>query len=86
MDARQQLEPRDARRTLSYTLTATTARPRDLRWRSGGWLAWFVFPNLLWLVFISAWELEEELLGLIAAAVGATAAEAVREQGLMAIG
>ena len=45
-----------------------------------------MFPNLLRLVFISAWELEEELLGLIAAAVGATAAEAVREQGLMAIG
>jgi hypothetical protein len=60
-----------------------TGRPRDLRWRARGWLAWFVFLNLLWLVFISAWVLEEELLGLVAAAVGATAAEAVREQGLM---
>jgi hypothetical protein len=58
-------------------------RPRDLSWRARGWLAWFVFLNLLWLVFISAWVVEEELLGLIAAAVGATAAEAVREQGLM---
>jgi hypothetical protein len=33
-------------------------------------------------VLISAWVPEEEILGLLAAAVGATAAEAVREQGL----
>lgn len=38
--------------------------------------------NLLWLVFISAWVPEEELLGLFASAVAATAAEAVREQGV----
>ena len=52
------------------------------RWRIRGWLAWFVVLNLLWLVFISAWVVEEAILGLLAAAIGATAAEAVREQGL----
>ncbi len=51
--------------------------------RLSGWLAWFVVLNLLWLVFISAWVIEEEVLGLIASALGATAAEAVREQGLV---
>jgi hypothetical protein len=38
--------------------------------------------NVLWLVFIAAWVPEEEVLGLFAAALGATAAEAVREQGV----
>ena len=38
--------------------------------------------NVLWLVLISAWVPAEEILGLVAAAIGATAAEAVREQGL----
>src|SRR5918994_1285756 len=52
------------------------------RGRVAGWLAWFAVLNLLWLVFISAWVLEEAILGLFAAAVAATAAEAVREQGL----
>ena len=50
--------------------------------RLAGWLAWFAVLNVLWLVLISAWVLEEEILGVIAAAVGATAAEAVREQGI----
>jgi hypothetical protein len=52
------------------------------RRRIVGWLAWFAALNALWLVFISAWVVAEEILGLVAAAVGATAAEAVREQGL----
>jgi multisubunit Na+/H+ antiporter MnhE subunit len=52
------------------------------RRRVTGWLAWFAVLNVVWLVFISAWVLAEEILGLFAAAVGATAAEAVREQGL----
>lgn len=52
------------------------------RGRVIGWLAWFAVLNLLWLVLISAWVLEEAILGLFAAAVAATAAEAVREQGL----
>jgi hypothetical protein len=57
--------------------TALSARGRVV-----GWLAWFVALNLLWLLFISAWVLEEAILGLVAAAVAATAAEAVREQGV----
>jgi multisubunit Na+/H+ antiporter MnhF subunit len=57
-------------------------RVPDRSGRLAGWLAWFAVLNVLWLVLISAWVLEEELLGLLAAAVGATAAEAVREQGL----
>lgn len=52
------------------------------RHRVTAWLAWFAVLNVLWLVFISAWVLEEAILGLFAAAVAATAAEAVREQGL----
>jgi hypothetical protein len=54
------------------------------RTRIVGWLAWFVLLNALWLVFISAWVVAEEILGLFAAAIAATAAEAVREQGLAA--
>jgi hypothetical protein len=50
------------------------------RGRVFGWLAWFVVLNALWLLFISAWVREEAILGLLAAAVAATAAEAVREQ------
>ena len=38
--------------------------------------------NVLWLAFVSVWVLEEASLGLFAAAVWATAAEAVREQGV----
>lgn len=56
--------------------------PPETRDRIAGWLAWFAVLNVLWLVLISAWVPEEAILGLFAAAVGATAAEAVREQGL----
>jgi multisubunit Na+/H+ antiporter MnhE subunit len=56
--------------------------PRSRR-RVAGWLAWFAVLNVLWLVFISAWVVEEEILGLFASAIAATAAEAVREQGLV---
>ena len=44
------------------------------------WLAWFAALNVLWLVLISAWVIEEEILGLVGAAVGATAATAVHAQ------
>jgi hypothetical protein len=47
------------------------------------WLLWFGALNLLWLVFISAWVLEEEALGLLASGVAATAAAAVAEQRLL---
>jgi hypothetical protein len=52
------------------------------RARIVGWLAWFAVLNALWLVFIAAWIPAEEVLGLVASAIAATAAEAVREQGL----
>jgi hypothetical protein len=55
----------------------TTSRDRIV-----GWLAWFAALNALWLVFISAFVLAEEVLGVVASAVAATAAQAVREQGL----
>jgi multisubunit Na+/H+ antiporter MnhE subunit len=58
--------------------TAPKARRRVV-----GWLAWFAVLNVLWLVFISAWVVEEEILGLFASALAATAAEAVREQGIV---
>jgi hypothetical protein len=57
--------------------TALGARSRVL-----AWLAWFAALNLLWLLLISAWVVEEEILGVFAAALAATAAEAVREQGV----
>jgi hypothetical protein len=50
--------------------------------RIGAWLAWFLVLNALWLVFISAWVVAEAVLGVFASAVAATAAEAVREQGV----
>ena len=52
------------------------------RARVAGWLAWFAVLNLIWLVLISAWIPEEAILGVLASAVAATAAEAVREQGM----
>jgi len=50
--------------------------------RAVPWLLWFVALNAIWLLLISAFVVAEEILGLIASAVGATAAEAVREQGV----
>jgi hypothetical protein len=63
-------------------MTRSSRRAPEWRERVAGWLAWFAVLNVLWLVFISAWVPEEAILGLFAAAVAATAAEAVREQGL----
>lgn len=63
------------------TRSGSRAAPRA-RGRIAAWLVWFAVLNLLWLVFISAWVLEEAILGLFASAVAATAAEAVREQGV----
>ncbi|HEX5617379.1 MAG TPA: hypothetical protein VFX51_03115 [Solirubrobacteraceae bacterium] len=56
--------------------------PRVTRARIVGWLAWFAVLNALWLVLIAAWVPAEEVLGLVASGIAATAAEAVREQGL----
>jgi hypothetical protein len=63
-------------------MTRGGSESHEPRGRVTAWLAWFAVLNVLWLVLISAWVLEEEILGVFAAAVAATAAEAVREQGL----
>ncbi len=63
-------------------MTRRRRMPPGPRGRVVAWLAWFAALNLLWLVFISAWVLEEAILGVFASAVAATAAEAVREQGV----
>jgi multisubunit Na+/H+ antiporter MnhE subunit len=47
------------------------------------WLAWFVVLNLVWLAFVATLNWQEEIVGVIAAAIGATAAEAVQAQGLI---
>ena len=49
------------------------------------WLAWFAVLNVLWLVLISAWVIEEELLGLVGSAVGASAAAAIHAQGIVGL-
>src|SRR4051794_41523450 len=47
------------------------------------WLAWFVVLNLVWLALVVTLNWQEEIVGVIAAAIGATAAEAVQAQGLV---
>jgi multisubunit Na+/H+ antiporter MnhE subunit len=47
------------------------------------WIGWFVALNLLWLLLISSFVLAEEVLGLFASAVAATAAVAVGRQRLI---
>jgi hypothetical protein len=47
------------------------------------WLGWFVALNVLWLAFISAFDLAETLVGVVAAAIAATAATVVGQQGLV---
>ncbi len=54
-----------------------------LRDRIGIWLAWFVVLNVVWLALVATISWEEEIAGVIACAFGATAAEAVQEQGLV---
>jgi multisubunit Na+/H+ antiporter MnhE subunit len=44
------------------------------------WLGWFVALNILWLALISAFDVAETVLGLVASAVAASAAAVVREQ------
>ena len=63
-------------------MTRSSRTGPETRDRIAGWLAWFAVLNVLWLVFISAWVVEEAILGLFSAAIAATAAEAVREQGV----
>src|SRR4051812_49447920 len=47
------------------------------------WLAWFVVLNVVWLALVATLNWQEEIAGVISAAIGATAAEAVQAQGLI---
>ena len=47
------------------------------------WIAWFLPLMALWLAFVGTLAAEEVLLGLVAAAVAATAADLVRAQDLV---
>jgi len=47
------------------------------------WLAWFAVLNLVWLALVVTLNWQEEIVGAISAAIGATAAEAVQAQGLI---
>jgi multisubunit Na+/H+ antiporter MnhE subunit len=49
----------------------------------GFWIAWYVPLVVLWLAFVDTFDAAEVALGLVAAAIAATAAELVRSQGLV---
>ena len=51
--------------------------------RLAAWLSWFAVLLVLWLVFVGTVQDVEIIAGLCAAAIGATAAEVVRSQGLL---
>jgi hypothetical protein len=51
--------------------------------RIAAWLSWFAALLVLWLLFVATVQDLERIAGLCAAAVGATAAEVVRSQGLL---
>ena len=53
--------------------------------RVAAWLAWFAGLLVLWLLLVGAIQDVEQIAGLVAAAIGATAAEVVRSQGLAAL-
>ena len=51
--------------------------------RVTAWLSWFAVLLIAWLLFVGVAQDVENLAGLCAAAIGATAAEAVRSQELL---
>ena len=51
--------------------------------RVGLWIAWYVPLVIMWLAFVDTFAVAEVALGLVAAAVAATAAEVVRSQDLL---
>jgi multisubunit Na+/H+ antiporter MnhE subunit len=53
------------------------------RHRIGVWLSWFVVLNVIWLALVATLNWQEEIVGVVASAVGATAAEAVAAQRLV---
>lgn len=54
-----------------------------MRGRLAHWFAWWIALVLLWQLFVNTFAMPEVLAGLGAAAIAATAAEIVREQGLI---
>jgi hypothetical protein len=56
---------------------------RRLRRNGRFWLGWFLALNVLWLAFISAFDVAETIFGVVASAIAATAATAVRQTGLV---
>ena len=51
--------------------------------RVGFWVAWYVPLVVLWLAFVDTFARQEVIVGLVAAAIAATAAELVRSQELV---
>ena len=51
--------------------------------RVAAWLSWFAGLLVLWLLFVGTVQDVERIAGLCAAAIGATAVEVVRSQGLL---
>jgi len=54
-----------------------------MRQRLTHWFAWWAALVLLWQLFVNTFATPEVLVGLVAAAIAATAAEIVRGQGLV---
>ena len=54
-----------------------------MRLRARFWVAWYLPLVVLWLAFVDTLATAEVVLGLVAAAVAATAAELVRDQDLV---
>ena len=54
-----------------------------MRARAKYWIAWYLPLVVLWLAFVDTLATAEVVLGLVAAAVAATAAELVRDQDLV---
>jgi multisubunit Na+/H+ antiporter MnhE subunit len=54
-----------------------------MRPRARFWIAWYLPLVVLWLAFVDTLATAEVVLGLLAAAVAATAAEVVRDQDLV---
>jgi hypothetical protein len=51
--------------------------------RVAAWLCWFAGLFVLWLLLVGNVQYAERIAGLVAAAIGATAVEVVRSQGLL---
>jgi hypothetical protein len=54
-----------------------------LRRRIVVWLAWYAVLNVVWLLLVATFNWQEEIVGVVAAAIAATTAEALHEQGLV---